>query len=171
MAKSQTLSDESKRAISEAEAEENSGAIEAEFAAVSSADDPFSPENLASPLAMPASLAQRSQPTKGGRSPAQAALDKVVESVHTRWIDAGKPRTWPDLVAAGVVAGYWLEPHAAEKMKKMLTSGGNLLNYRIRYGTYANRSDDMEQDGKVFLSFSVLDRRPRTSSTNATETA
>lgn len=155
------LSDEARQAIAEAEAEENSASIEQEFAALADAD-PFSPENLANPLAMPASLAHRSQPTKGGRSEAQLAVDKVVETVHTAWVHAGKPSTWPDQVAAGCVAGYWFPATQVDALKKMITKAGTLFNYHVKYGTLAVRTDDMPQDGKVFVSYVVIDRRPRT---------
>lgn len=160
------LSDEARQAIAQAEAEENLEDIEADYAAVSEAD-PFSPESLSAPLAMPASLATRTAPTKGGRSEAQLAIDGVVETVHQAWVNAGRPPQWagPDgMVAAGCVAGYWLAPAQVEKIRKMVKSAGDKANYAIRNGSPAPRTEDMPQDGKVFYAFCATDRRHREAS-------
>ncbi len=157
------LSDEARQAIAQAEAEANSEDIEADFAAVSEAD-PFSPESLSAPLAMPASLARRTAPTKGGRSEAQLAIDGVVETVHQAWLAAGSPSQWlgeDGMVAAGCVAGYWVLPNQVDKIRKLVKSAGDKANYAIRSGSPAPRTEDMVQDGRVFYSFCATDRRHR----------
>jgi hypothetical protein len=155
------MSAATKQAVAEATAEENAAMDEARYVATydDGADD-FDLFALAAPLTLPSTLAQDSAP-KNARNDAQLAIDAVVFNVHEAWKDAGEPRTWPLQVSAGVVAGYWVKPASVDKIKKMAKSGADYHKLAIRYGRVTPRSDDMEQDGRVFVSFTILDRRTR----------
>jgi hypothetical protein len=155
MARTDTLSNESKQALAEAEADANREADEQRMRETDIEEDDFSPTSLASPFALPPTLARDSAP-KNARSEAQIAVDAVVKDAYSKWLAAGEPRTWPLIVSTGCVAGYWVKPANVDKIQKMVKFAGVLHRVSIRMGRPAPRADDMPQDGRVFVNFAVL---------------
>ena len=157
------MSAATRQAVAEADAEANAEVYEQAYAApVDDETDDFDPGTLAAPLVLPASLADNVAP-KNARSEAQMAIDSVVADVHAKWAEAGEPRTWPEIVATGSVAGYWVKPVSVERVKKMIKAGADYHKRAVRYGRVAPRTEEMEQDGRVFVSFAILTRRTRAS--------
>jgi hypothetical protein len=158
------LSNESKQAIAEANADAEEAINEAAFTAeIEDGTDDFDTTVLAAPLVLPASLAKDSAP-KNARNEAQLAIDSVVADVHAKWLEAGEPRVWPDIVSSGSVAGYWVNPASEVRIKKMIKSGADFKRLAVRFGQVAPRAADMPQDGRVFISFTILTRRSRSTS-------
>ncbi len=161
------LSDEAKQAIAAADAEDAREDLFEQYAAeIDDEADDFAPASLSNPFALPVELARKAAP-KNARNDAQLAVDAVVRDVHAKWLDAGEPRTWPLIVETGVVAGYWVRPQNEPKIQKMVKSSADLLGLSVRKGTTTPRTDDMPQDGRVFVNFTIVTRNEMSEETKA----
>jgi hypothetical protein len=126
-------------------------------------------DNLAAPLALPPKLVTATKPLQA-RSDKQAKLDGIVSASYAKWVKAGKPTTWQEMIDKKLIAGYWVAPDAVDGLKSLLDSSAafhtqkGLAKMRVRYGNPADRDEEMEQDGRVFLPFVALDRGSREAS-------
>jgi hypothetical protein len=108
--------------------------------------------------APPEDIQDQTAPARA-RDEQQMAMDELAERLYDKWAREGKPATWPALLASKVVAGYWVAPDAVAGLKKIVDKAADYHGHRARWGTLANRSRSMEQDGKVFASFAIVDKR------------
>lgn len=156
------LSEESRQAIAAAEADANREKVWQNYIAeMDDGTDEFAALFLANPFALPAELAQDSAP-KNARSEAQLAVDSVIRDVHAKWLEAGEPRAWPDIVATGTVAGYWVTPKNVDQITKMIKSAIIATpGVSVKWGRTTPRTEDMPQDGRVFVNFTVTTTRKR----------
>jgi hypothetical protein len=120
---------------------------------------------LAAPIAVTEAVEAKTAPSRA-RDDMQQALDKVVKSLHTDWVRAGRPTVWtskdPSVVKIPK-AGYWLSIQEAVGVKAMLGKAAELHECRIKYGTPiagTNETDKGGSDrrGQVLISFGALDK-------------
>jgi hypothetical protein len=126
-------------------------------------------------------FAEVSQPVNA-RPEKQVAMDTKVAQLHKLWISKGKPNgNWQSVVAAGVVATYFMEPQHSGELKALINRAVKLHDVSVRWGSsfvmteerraaFAKHgvSIDDKYVGREVISFVIKDKRERATSDGKT---
>ena len=129
-----------------------------------------------------APLATVAQP-KNKRNELQEKMDKKVLEVHELWVKAGRPSVWGKQVESGCVVTYFLAPEHVSAREKLVNKACDFHgNIRAKWGTaftvtpemraeMAKKGVNLPEDyvGRTALSFTVVDKRARTSTPSASQ--
>lgn len=133
-------------------------------------------DDLDAAFVLAAPLAATAAP-KNKRSEVQAKMDAKVLEVHALWIKAGRPSVWGRQVESGCVVTYFLSPEAVSAREKLINKACAFHgNIRPKYGTQFVVTEELlskfnlpaEYLGRKALSFTVVDKRERSTGTTAT---